>query len=231
MPIPALECKNVWKIYNQGTPAEVQALRGVDLRVDKGEDISIVGASGSGKSTLLHMIGCLDKPTRGKIKIDGKPTHKLDDNGLSRTRREKIGFVFQSFNLIPTMTALENVTLPAIFAGTSKSEREEKAREILKKFGLSRRINHKPNELSGGERQRVAVARALINDPSILLADEPTGNLDSKSGKEILKTLFDLNRKEGVTMIMITHDLKAAMRASRRVYLKDGSVRRRRENN
>jgi len=219
-----VKCENIWKIYNQGTDAEVQALKGISLRIKKGENIAIVGTSGSGKSTLLHTIGCLDRPTRGKVIIDGEDVSSLSGNELSKLRNEKIGFVFQSFYLIPNLNALENVVLPAIFSRSSKAEREKKAKELLKRFGLGHRIYHKPSELSGGEVQRVAVARALMNDPEILLADEPTGNLDSKSGEEIMKTLLELNKNEKVTLITITHDLNIASYAQRIIHLKDGMI-------
>lgn len=222
-------CENVWKIFNPGTTAEVQALKGISLKIEKGENIAIVGPSGSGKSTLLYLIGCLDKPTKGRIFIDGEDVYSLNDKELSKKRREKIGFVFQSFHLISTLSALDNVVLPTIFSGVQKSEREKKAKKILKKFGLASRIYHEPAELSAGEQQRVAVARALMNNPEILLADEPTGNLDSKSGREIIHTLLELNKSERVTLVMITHDPNIAMYAKRMLYVHDGKIVRERK--
>ncbi len=220
---PSVECKNVWKIYNEGTPAEVRALQGANLKIKKGEFVSIEGPSGSGKSTLLHCIGCLDTPTRGKIYIDGQDISKLDGKSLAMIRRKKIGFVFQFFNVIPSLTALENVELPMVFAGFDKHTRIKRAKQLLEKVGLSKRLNHKPSELSGGETQRVAIARAMANDPVLLLADEPTGNLDSRAGKEIIDIFSKLNN-EGKTIVIITHDPSIAKRAKRRLKIKDGKI-------
>lgn len=214
--------EDVQKIYVMDQ-VEVPALRGITLSVAKGEFVSMMGPSGSGKSTLMNLIGCLDRPTRGKVFIDGKDVSKLNDNSLAEIRRKKIGFVFQQFNLIPRLTALENVTLPMWFAGMEKNSRAERAANLLARVGLRGRMMHKPTELSGGERQRVSIARALANDPELILADEPTGNLDSKSGNEILELLEDLNR-DGRTIIMVTHDPDYGRRAQRMIKLKDGLI-------
>lgn len=222
-------CENVWKIFNPGTTAEVQALKGISLKIEKGENIAIVGPSGSGKSTLLNLIGCLDRPTKGKIFVGGEDVSTLNDNELSKTRREKIGFVFQSYQLIPTLNALNNVTLPTVFSGVQRAEREEKAKKILEKFGLGKRIYHEPSELSAGEQQRVALARALMNNPEIILADEPTGNLDSKTGRDIMVTLLKLNKSEGLTLVVITHDPNVASYAKRTLYVYDGKIVRERK--
>ncbi len=216
-------CENVWKVYNEGTAAEVRALQGINLRINRGEFLSIQGVSGSGKSTLLHCIGCLDTPSKGRIYIDGEDVSKLGEDELALIRRNKIGFVFQFFNLIPSLTALENVELPMVFAGVSAHKRIRRAKELLAKVGLRKRLQHRPNELSGGERQRVAIARALANDPVLLLADEPTGNLDSKSGKQIMQIFSKLN-KEGRTIIVVTHDPFVAKRTKRIVRLVDGRI-------
>jgi len=215
--------ENVWKVYEEGK-VKTLALQGVSLKIKERESVAIMGPSGSGKSTLLHLIGCLDKPTKGRIWIEGKEISKLNENELAEIRRNKIGFVFQFFYLIPTLTALENVVLPMIFKGVKKEERERRARELLKMVGLEKRMHHKPSELSGGERQRVAIARALANEPKILLADEPTGNLDSKSGALVMKILKKLNKEKGVTLIIVTHDKKIASYADRIIYLKDGKI-------
>jgi len=219
----AVVCKNLWKIYNKNTPAEVDALRGVNLRVKKGEFLAIMGRSGSGKSTLLHMIGALDVPTRGSVLIDGVNISSLDDNQLAVIRRKKIGFVFQSFNLINTLTSLENVMLPMVFNGISTQKRVEKAKNLLAKVGLEKKVYSKPNKMSGGENQRVSIARALANDPQFILADEPTGNLDSKNGKNIMDILKKLN-KDNITIIIVTHDPKIARQAERVVKLSDGQL-------
>ena len=217
-------CKNVHKLYNLGTKAEVKALNGISLEIKKSERMAIIGPSGCGKSTLLHLLGCLDRPTSGKILFKGKDVSKLSDNELAKIRREQIGFVFQFFYLIPTLTALENVMLPMAFAGVSKKERERRARELLRLVGLEKRLQHRRSELSGGEAQRVAIARAMANNPEIILADEPTGNLDSKAGKEIIETLIKLNEKKGVTLVIVTHDPIIAKKAKRIIYLKDGKI-------
>lgn len=213
---------NVTKIYTMDH-VKVPALRGVSLNIYSGEFVSIMGPSGSGKSTLMNIIGCLDKPTEGRVIIDGKDVTKLGDNALAEYRRKKIGFVFQQFNLIPRLTALENVALPMWFAGVERKQRLRRAAVLLKQVGLGGRVEHKPTELSGGERQRVAIARALANDPELILADEPTGNLDSSSGDAVLELLEDLNRK-GKTVAIVTHDLGYGRRAERMIKLRDGMV-------
>lgn len=216
-------CKNVWKVYNSGTPAEVRALQDVSMNIRKGEFVSIMGVSGSGKSTLLHCIGCLDTPTKGKVYIDGEDISELDEDELAMIRRKKIGFIFQFFNIIPSLTALQNVELPMIFAGIDEPARKRKAKELLEKVGLGERLHHKPSELSGGETQRVAIARALANDPAVILADEPTGNLDSKTGNDIIEVFSKLN-KEGRTIIVVTHDPSIARSANRIIKIVDGKI-------
>ena len=201
----------------------VRALDGVDLIIKKNEYISIMGPSGSGKSTLMNMIGCLDTPSEGIYEFEGELVHEMDDNQLASIRNRKIGFVFQTFNLLPKATALRNVEVPLIYANISRSERVEKAKKALDAVGLNDRMHHKPNELSGGQRQRVAIARALVNDPSILLADEPTGNLDSKSGVEIMKILDSLH-DDGNTIILVTHEEYIADHADRTIHLFDGKI-------
>jgi putative ABC transport system ATP-binding protein len=217
-----IKVENLKKKYLMGD-FELEVLRGVDLTVKKGDSLSIMGPSGSGKSTLIQIMGCLDKPTSGRLYIDGIDTSTMTDNELAEVRSKKIGFVFQFFFLIPTISAQENVELPMVFNGYSHPEREKRARELLELVGLAERADHKPSELSGGERQRVAIARALANDPSIIFADEPTGNLDSKSGEEIIKLLMKLN-KRGYTIIVVTHDANIAKYARRIIHLKDGLI-------
>ena len=216
-----LELRDVCKYYGKGE-FQVKAVCDVNLKIKKGESVAIMGPSGSGKSTMLHIIGCLDRPTRGKIIIDGKEVSNLSDNELAKIRREKIGFIFQFFNLIPSFTALENVELPMIFS--KAPNRKKRAEELLKSVGLIQRSSHHPNQLSGGEIQRVSIARALANNPSIVLADEPTGNLDSKSGKEIMDILVKLNKEKGVTLLIITHDISIAKYARRLIKLRDGKI-------
>src|SRR3989344_2456175 len=211
-------CQNVWKIYNKDTPAEVHALRGVELKVKRGDFVAIMGASGSGKSTLLNCIGSLDKPTRGRCIIDGKETSKLNEDQLAEWRRDRIGFVFQFFNLIPTLTALQNVELPMIFKGLTREERKKKAAELLKSIGLGDKLNSKPSQLSGGETQRVSICRALANDPSFILADEPTGNLDTRPGKQVMEILKKLN-EEGRTIVVVTHDSVIGRQTNRIIHL------------
>jgi putative ABC transport system ATP-binding protein len=218
-----IELQNVEKVYRMDE-VEVHALRNVSLKVRKNEFLAIKGPSGSGKSTLLHIIGCLDRPTRGKVILDGINVSGLNDTELARVRGRKIGFVFQFFNLYPTLTALENIELPMVIAEENKKERRERALELLKIVNMEKRANHLPSQLSGGERQRVAIARALANDPPIILADEPTGNLDSEAGKEILKILKNLQEKENKTVVMVTHEEHIAKWAERIVYLKDGQI-------
>ncbi|KPL14857.1 MAG: macrolide ABC transporter ATP-binding protein [Bacteroides sp. SM1_62] len=217
-----IELSNIVKNYKVGTII-VRALRSVSLDIDKNEYVAIMGPSGSGKSTLMNLIGCLDTPTSGKYVLNNNDVSKLDDNQLADIRNNEIGFVFQTFNLLPRYTALENVTLPLIYAGFSKTERLERAKEVLESVSLTDRIAHKPNELSGGQRQRVAVARALVNHPSIILADEPTGNLDSKTSIDIMN-LFDEIHELGNTIIVVTHEEYIAKRARRVVRLMDGEV-------
>lgn len=219
-----IQTKDLWKTYIMGTE-ELHALRGVNLTVEKGEYIAIMGPSGSGKSTLMNLIGCLDTPTRGSYYLNDQPVSDLCDDDLARIRNKEIGFVFQTFNLLPRATALHNVELPLIYAGTDSATRKEKAKQALASVDLSDRMNHKPNELSGGERQRVALARALANNPSILLADEPTGNLDTATGKEIMG-VFDRLHRQGNTIIMVTHEAHIAEYAERVVYLLDGQIER-----
>ena len=218
--IPVIELKNVKKSYKLGE-VTLNVLKGVDFKIFDDEKVGIMGASGSGKSTLLNMIGILDRPSSGTVLIDGKNTKDLSDNEIARLRGKKIGFVFQFFYLIPSITALENVILPMTFNGDKD---EKRAKELLRLVGLGKRMHHTPGQLSGGERQRVAVARALANKPEVLLADEPTGNLDSKSGKEIIKLLLRLNKKEGVTLIVVTHDRRICDEMDRVVYIKDGEI-------
>jgi putative ABC transport system ATP-binding protein len=201
----------------------VKALRGINLSINKGEYVALMGPSGSGKSTLMNLLGALDTPTGGKYRLNGQEVEKLSDNELAKIRNEEIGFVFQTFNLLPRTTALENVALPLIYAGKSKSDRINRAKEVLTHVGLADRMTHKPNELSGGQRQRVAIARALVNNPSIILADEPTGNLDSKTSEEIME-LFDELYQKGHTIILVTHEEDIAKYAKRIIRLKDGLV-------
>ena len=217
-----IELSKIVKNYKIGTII-VRALRSVSLDIDRNEYVAIMGPSGSGKSTLMNLIGCLDTPTSGKYVLNNNDVSKLDDNQLADIRNNEIGFVFQTFNLLPRYTALENVTLPLIYAGFSKADRLERAKEVLESVSLTDRITHKPNELSGGQRQRVAVARALVNHPSIILADEPTGNLDSKTSVDIMN-LFDDIHELGNTIIVVTHEEDIAKRARRVVRLREGEV-------
>ncbi|MCK4410708.1 ABC transporter ATP-binding protein, partial [Candidatus Bipolaricaulota bacterium] len=221
--VPLLEFKGITKDYRLGKTV-VRALRGLDLEIEEGEVIAIMGPSGSGKSTLMHIVGALDTPTDGTAFLDGQDLQQLKEHQLVTLRGKKIGFVFQTFNLIQTLSAQRNVELPMIFQGIRKGERARRARELLIKVGLGDRVKHKPNELSGGERQRVAMARALANDPEIILADEPTGNLDTESGTPILEMLKKLSVNDGKTVIIVTHDPDAAAIADRIVRLRDGCV-------
>jgi putative ABC transport system ATP-binding protein len=217
-----IELTDVKKIYPMGK-VEVRALNGVSISVQEGELLSIMGPSGSGKSTLMHIIGCLDKPSEGKYTLGGRDVTLLDDDDLSQIRNKKIGFVFQTFNLIPRQTCLYNVELPLVYAGLHYRERRDRAIEVLGEVDLGDRIKHRPSELSGGERQRVAIARALVNHPSVILADEPTGNLDTKTGNEILSLFADLHKK-GKTVIVVTHEREIAEYTNRIIYLRDGVV-------
>ena len=214
--------KSVSKIYNLGNTV-VKALDNVSLSIFENDFISIMGPSGSGKSTLMNIIGCLDVPTKGSYKFNDEKISQMKDSQLADIRNQKIGFVFQTFNLLPKLNALQNVEVPLVYSNLNRYKRTEKAKEALKIVGLSNRINHKPNELSGGQRQRVAIARALVNKPSIILADEPTGNLDSKSGSEILNFFDDLH-KAGNTLIIVTHEKSVAKRAKRRIEIFDGKI-------
>lgn len=218
-----VEANGLKKIYKLGK-TEVHALRGVDLKASPGEFVAVMGVSGSGKSTLLHLLGALDRPTEGSIKIDGVDLSTLKDSQLADIRSKKIGFVFQFFNLLTRLTALRNVQLPLEIAGAPGKEAQKRALEMLKLVGLEDRASHRPTELSGGEQQRVAVARALINNPKILLADEPTGNLDTKTGLEILQLLKQINKEKSKTLIIVSHDLRVAELADRTVNLRDGVV-------
>lgn len=218
---PIVEVSNVRKSYMLGD-TEVPVLSGINLKIEKGELLAIMGPSGSGKSTLMNLIGCLDRPTEGQVLIWGKDLHSMSDEELARLRGIEIGFVFQTFNLVSRLTAFENVLLPT-FANSRSIDPQKRAKELLKLMGLQDRMHHKPGELSGGQSQRVSIARALINDPSILLADEPTGNLDSKTGSEILQIFMDLNN-EGRTVVIVTHDPEIAKYADRVVLVKDGEI-------
>ncbi|MBO8180650.1 MAG: ABC transporter ATP-binding protein [Archaeoglobus sp.] len=218
-----VELVDVYKIYKTEY-YEVKALECVNMAVKEGEFVAIMGPSGSGKSTLLNIIGCLDKPTRGEVIINGVETSILSDRELTELRRDTIGFIFQQYNLIPTLTALENVELPMVFRGLSKAEREARARELLKIVGIEELANRMPREMSGGQQQRVAIARALANNPSILLCDEPTGNLDTRSGRQIMDILKKLNEEERVTVVLVTHDPSLADYVDRVVRIRDGKV-------
>ena len=217
-----IETNDLWKTYTMGDE-EIHALRGVSIQIDKGEYVAIMGPSGSGKSTLMNLIGCLDTPSKGTYLLNEKQVSTMNDNELARIRNEEIGFVFQTFNLLPRATALHNVELPLVYAGISSKERLDRAKAALEKVELGSRMNHKPNELSGGQRQRVAIARALVNNPSILLADEPTGNLDSKNGEAVMALLDELHQA-GSTICMVTHDPRYADFAQRKIFMFDGRV-------
>lgn len=214
------ELENITKVYKAGQ-TEVPALRGISCRIESGEMVSIIGPSGSGKSTLMNIIGCLDKPTSGRYRLDGTEVSELDDNQLAEIRNKKIGFVFQSFNLLSRTTALANVELPLIYNGAS--DRRQRALQVLDSVGLSHRITHRPSELAGGEQQRVAIARALVNNPSLILADEPTGNLDTKTSQEIMGIFEKLN-KQGMTIILVTHEPDIAAYTQRTIKLRDGQI-------
>lgn len=218
----SINAENLYRYYNVGGTV-VKALDGVDIRVDDGEYVTIAGASGSGKSTLMNILGCLDQPTSGSYSLDGLDISQLDDSSLSRIRSEKIGFVFQSFNLIPSLTAVENVELPLMYRGVARKQRREIAMSALESVSLANRAKHRPSEMSGGQQQRTAIARAIAADPSIILADEPCGNLDSVSGREVMEILARLNRI-GKTVVMITHDERVANSAQRLIRISDGRV-------
>jgi putative ABC transport system ATP-binding protein len=218
-----VEAQDLVKIYKMGE-VEVQALRGASLKITRGEVVAIMGPSGSGKTTMMNILGCLDRPTSGEYKLDGESVAKLNDDQLANIRNHKVGFVFQSFNLLSRQTALSNVELPLRYAGLVDGKRRERAKAALEAVGLGDRLNHRPNELSGGQQQRVAVARAIVNEPAIIMADEPTGNLDSKVGKEIMTLLLNLNKERGTTLIIITHDPMIGGQAQRIIRIRDGVV-------
>jgi len=219
-----IQARNLCKVYQMGT-VEVRALCGVTLNIKRGDVLAIIGPSGSGKSTLMNLLGCLDRPTSGEYILDGELVSNLNDDQLAIIRNHKVGFVFQNFNLLPRMTALGNVELPLRYSGLNGGRRE-RALQVLDSVGLSDRVTHKPTELSGGQQQRVAIARALVNQPAIIMADEPTGNLDSKSGREIIDLLLQLNKKSGTTLIIVTHDPNVASRAKRIIQLYDGLIKK-----
>jgi putative ABC transport system ATP-binding protein len=218
-----IEMKNVTKMYEMGTQV-VHALRGVDLTIEEGEFVAIMGPSGSGKSTLMNMIGCLDSPSGGIYRLDGIDVSDMSSDDRSRVRNKRVGFVFQQFNLLPRTIALKQVALPLMYSGIPRSQRLDKARQALELVGLGDRMDHRPDELSGGQQQRVAIARALANDPAIILADEPTGALDTRTGEEILGIFAQLNREKGITIIMITHDPEIAEHAHRSIWIRDGLI-------
>ncbi len=220
---PVIETTDLTKIYKMGL-TEVQALQGVSIQIHKGELVAIVGPSGSGKSTLMAIIGALDKPTSGSYKLDGVEIGKMSEDSLSDIRNYRIGFVFQKFNLLGRSTALTNVALPLVYAGVSGKERKERAEHALELVGLADRMDHRPNELSGGQQQRVAIARALVNNPSIILADEPTGNLDTKTGEEIIDLFHQLHTDQGITLIIVTHSPEIANKAERIIAMRDGVI-------
>ena len=218
-----VDASDLTKVYTMGE-VEVHALRGLSIKISPGEVMSIMGPSGSGKSTLMNMLGCLDRPTSGKYLLDGESVAELEDDQLADIRNRKVGFIFQTFNLLPRATALTNVELPLRYSAGFLGNRKERALEALEAVGLGDRVDHRPNELSGGQQQRVAIARALVNNPSIVMADEPMGNLDSKSGDEIMKLLLGMNKDRGVTLIIVTHDPEIAKHTKRIVHILDGRV-------
>lgn len=219
-----IEIKNIFRVYDRGKPNEFTALAGIDLTVRRGDFLAIMGVSGSGKSTLMHIVGCLDRPTSGIFLLNGEDISQKTSRELVKIRREKIGFIFQNFNLLPRRSSLANVELPLIYQGIKPQARHTSARRVLEKVGLGDKLYHKPNMLSGGEQQRVAIARALINNPDIILADEPTGNLDSKSGRAVMEVLSQLNQ-QGKTIILVTHDPNIAAMAKRNINIQDGAIR------
>lgn len=218
-----IELRNVWRTYEMGD-TEVHALRGINLKVRKGEFVAIMGPSGSGKSTAMNMVGCLDIPTKGEVYLSGKNISHLHESDLAQIRGKKIGFIFQKFNLINTLSAKENIMLPMIFQGVPERERHKKAQELLKLVSLEERADHRPTELSGGQQQRVAIARSLAVDPEVILADEPTGNLDSKTGASVMDFLKKLHKEKGTTIVMVTHDEHIAHNAERIEFLRDGQI-------
>ena len=225
--VPEKSCiictEDLWKTYDMGSEQQVHALRGVNIRIQRNEYVAIMGPSGSGKSTLMNLIGCLDTPSKGNYWLNSQLVSELNDDELAHIRNKEIGFVFQTFNLLPRATSLHNVELPLIYAGLPADERIERAKSVLGSVGMEKRMNHKPNELSGGQRQRVAIARALVNNPSIILADEPTGNLDSQTGVEIM-ALFDRLHDQGNTIVLVTHEHDIAEYAHRVIHIRDGQV-------
>jgi putative ABC transport system ATP-binding protein len=223
--VPTIRLENIHKTYDLGE-IQVHALRGISLEIHPGEFVAVMGSSGSGKSTLMNIIGCLDKPTRGQYYLDGKDVSGLSKNELAKIRSHKIGFVFQQFNLLSRTSALENVELPTIYAGTPVAERERRAQDALNRVGLAQRSGHFPSQLSGGQQQRVAIARALVNKPSLLLADEPTGNLDSRTSIEIMEILQKLNDEEGLTVVIVTHEADIAQFAKRALEFRDGKMKK-----
>jgi len=223
MPEPLIKLENIWRTYRLGK-TEVHALRGLSLEISPGTFVAIMGSSGSGKSTLLNMVGCLDFPSRGKVYLKGKDISEMSESQLAQFRGEILGFVFQEFNLLPNLNAAENVMLPMVFQKTPLTERRKRAENLLEMVGLKERMTHQPSELSGGERQRVALARAFANDPEVIIADEPTGNLDSVTGKMIMEILTDFHKEQGKTMVVVTHDPKIANYAEEVVTIKDGQI-------
>lgn len=218
-----IKLENIWKVYQLGK-VELAVLKEINLEINPGAFVTIMGPSGSGKSTLMYMIGCLDVPTKGKVFLESKDVSNFSEDRLAQVRGQKIGFVFQQFNLLPNLTALENVMLPMVFQGVSEIKRKERAKKLLVSLDLEKRIFHKPGELSGGERQRVAIARALANDPEIIIADEPTGNLDSITGKMIMEILTDLHKRQKKTIVVVTHDPRIAGYSKQTVNIKDGQI-------
>lgn len=219
-----IEMKNITKSFYIGTPNQLNILKGIDITVKEGEFVSIVGMSGSGKSTLMNIIGALDRPTSGNYVLDGTNINEISDNGLSEVRNKQIGFVFQTYNLIPRSSALKNVELPMLYYGMGRKERKERAEQLLELVGMKDRMSHQPNELSGGQKQRVAIARALVNDPSIILADEPTGALDSATGRLVMDLFHKIHEEEGKTIVLITHNNELADETQRIITLKDGNI-------
>ncbi len=220
---PVIKIQDVWKTYKLGE-VDLTVLKGISFGIIKGSFVAIMGPSGSGKSTLLHIVGALDVPSKGKVFLDGEDVSKFSEDKLAKARGQKIGFVFQQFNLLHNLTALENVTLPMVFQGVSDKDRVKRAKKLLTDFGLEKRFYHKPNELSGGERQRIAIARALANDPEIIVADEPTGNLDSTTGRKIMDILIDLHKNQGKTIIVVTHDPNIADYTEETINIMDGQI-------